>query len=194
MKGAGKLAEKVFAKDLAETIVVRETAATIGSKAAAGVGRTTGKEAASEASSGAKSFLSKPTAGDNVGSKLSSEGAGKVDDFAKEPFLPDEYYKNNYAPMQGTPGAKIDFSRLGSSGQVEKSRVIYDQAGKQKYRIDYTDHGNSAHHTNPHMHEYIYQDAGKSVKTEIKFFMDSTTGRLRQGVIDEATNSIKYID
>ncbi len=96
--------------------------------------------------------------------------------------------------MQGTPGDRFDFSRLGSSGKIEKSRVIYDQGGKQKYRIDYSDHGNSAHHTNPHMHEYIYQDAGKSLKTEIKYFMDTLTGRLRQGVIDEATNSIKFID
>nr|WP_236838697.1 RHS repeat-associated core domain-containing protein [Caldalkalibacillus salinus] len=123
-----------------------------------------------------------------------TEGTGKVDDFAKEPFLPDEYYKNNYAPIQGTPGARIDFSRLGSSGKVENSRVIYDQAGKQKYRIDYTDHGNSFHHTNPHMHEYIYQDAGKSVKAEIKYFMDFSTGRLRQGIIDGKTNKIKFID
>ncbi|WP_157764222.1 hypothetical protein [Paenibacillus riograndensis] len=69
LKGAGKLAGKVFAKDLAETVVVRETATAVGSKAAAGVGRTTGKEAASEASSGAKASLSKPTAGDNVDSK-----------------------------------------------------------------------------------------------------------------------------
>ncbi|WP_025721243.1 phage baseplate assembly protein V [Paenibacillus sp. 1-18] len=126
--------------------------------------------------------------------KLGTKGTDKIDDFAKEPFLPDEYYKKNYAPMQGTPGARIDFSRLGSSGQIEKSRVIYDQAGKQKYRIDYSDHGNFAHHTNPHMHEYVYQDAGKNVKSEIKYFMDFSTGRLRQGVIDEATNSIKFID
>ncbi|NWL90478.1 hypothetical protein DMN77_23300 [Paenibacillus sp. 79R4] len=133
-------------------------------------------------------------AGDNIGSMLRGEGKGKIDDIAKKPFLPDEYYKNNYAPMQGTPGARIDFSRLGSSGQIEKSRVIYDQAGKQKYRIDYSDHGNSAHHTSPHMHEYIYQDAGKNVKSEIKYFMDFSTGRLRQGVIDEVTNTIKFID
>ncbi|WP_233182425.1 RHS repeat-associated core domain-containing protein [Paenibacillus sonchi] len=51
LKGAGKLAGKVFAKDVAETVVVRETATAVGSKAAAGVGRTAGKEAASESSS-----------------------------------------------------------------------------------------------------------------------------------------------
>ena len=47
-------------------------------------------------------------AGDNIGSMLRGEGTGKIDDIAKKPFLPDEYYKNNYAPMQGTPGARID--------------------------------------------------------------------------------------
>ncbi|ANS75330.1 hypothetical protein AWM70_12530 [Paenibacillus yonginensis] len=143
---------------------------------------------------GTGNLLDKPTAGDNIGSNLRPQGAGKADDFAKETFLPDEYYKNNYAPMQGTPGARVDFSRLGSSGQVEDSRVIYDQAGKQKYRIDYTDHGNSFHHTDPHMHEYIYQDAGKSIKTEIKYFVEPSTGRLRQGIIDETRNKIKFID
>ena len=89
------------------------------------------------------------------------KGTGKIDDIAKEPFLPDEYYKKNYAPMQGTPGSRMDFSRLGSSGKIEKSRVIYDQAGKQKYRIDYSDHGNSDHHTNPHMHDTFIKMQGK---------------------------------
>lgn len=66
-----------------------------------------------------------------------NKGTGKGDDFAKEPFLPDEYYINNYVPDDGTPGARFDFSRLGSRGQIENSKVIYDQAGKQKFRIDY---------------------------------------------------------
>lgn len=96
--------------------------------------------------------------------------------------------------MQGTTGARINFSRLSLSGQIENSRVIYDQAGKQKHRIDYTDHGNSVHHTNPHMHKYIYQDAGKSVKAEIKYFMDFSNGRLRHWIIDGKTNKIKFID
>ncbi|WCT56581.1 hypothetical protein PQ456_03390 [Paenibacillus kyungheensis] len=96
--------------------------------------------------------------------------------------------------MQGTPGARFDFSRLGSSGQIENSRVIYDKAGKQKYRIDYSDHGNFAHHTDPHIHEYIYQDAGKSVKTEIKYFRDFSTGRLRQSIINKVKNEIEFID
>jgi hypothetical protein len=122
-----------------------------------------------------------------------TRGTGKGDDFTKEPFLPDKYYKNNYVPDDGTPGARFDFSRLGSSGQIENSRVIYDQAGKQKFRIDYSDHGNSLHHTNPHMHEYIWQDGGKSAR-EIKYFVDPESGRLRKGKINIETNRIEFID
>jgi len=107
--------------------------------------------------------------------------------------LPDEYYKNNYVSDDGTPGARFDFSRLGSSGQIENSRVIYDQAGKQKFRIDYSDHGNSLHHTNPHMHEYIWQDGGKSSR-EIKYFVDPESGRLRKAKINKKTNRIEFID
>ncbi|WP_031416304.1 hypothetical protein [Lysinibacillus sphaericus] len=107
--------------------------------------------------------------------------------------MPDKYYKNNYAPDDGTPGARFDFSRLGSSGQIENSRVIYDQAGKQKFRIDYSDHGNSLHHTNPHMHENIWQDGGKSAR-EIKYFVDPENGRLRKGKINIKTNRIEFID
>ncbi|QTB21110.1 hypothetical protein J1907_15160 [Lysinibacillus sphaericus] len=121
------------------------------------------------------------------------KGTDKGDDFAKEPFLPDKYYKNNYAPDDGTPGARFDFSRLGSSGQIENSRVIYDQAGKQKFRIDYSDHGNSLHHTNPHMHENIWQDGGKSAR-EIKYFVDPENGRSRKGKINIKTNRIEFID
>lgn len=59
--------------------------------------------------------------------------------------------------MQVTLGARGDFSRLGLSGKIEKSIVIYDQAGKQKFRVDYSDHGNAKHHPNPpHLHEYTY--------------------------------------
>ncbi|MET1176134.1 hypothetical protein ABWU89_31330, partial [Paenibacillus amylolyticus] len=125
--------------------------------------------------------------------KCETGGTGKNDDFAKEPFLPEDYYKNNYAPQQGTPNTRMDFNRLGSSGQIEYSRVIYDKAGKQKYRVDYSNHGNSLHHTNPHMHEFIYEDAGKSVK-EIKYFLDKSNGRLRKGKINKKTNQIEFID
>ncbi|MDC7769747.1 hypothetical protein [Priestia megaterium] len=97
--------------------------------------------------------------------------------------------------MQGTPGARGDFSRLGSSGKIEKSTVIYDQAGKQKFRVDYSDHGNAKHHPNPpHLHEYTYQDAGKSIKHKYVYMLDPSTGRMRKSEIDKETNEIKFID
>ena len=126
--------------------------------------------------------------------KSGSSTETKNDDFAKETFLPDKYYENNHAPMQGTPGDRFDFKRLGSSGKIEESRVIYDKGGKQIYRTDYSDHNNRFHHTDPHLHEYIYQDAGKSLKAKNTYFLEEETGRLRLGEIDQTTNRIKFID
>ncbi|MCB5953277.1 hypothetical protein LI951_14470, partial [Enterococcus sp. BWT-B8] len=128
--------------------------------------------------------------GDEAASAGKKAG-GAVDDFAKEPFLPDEYYKNNYSSMDGTPNSKIEFERLGSSGEVEKSIVIYDQNGKQSMRIDYSYHGNKAHHTNPHIHEYQWFDGGLSAN-EAKYFLDEN-GILRLGEIDKNTNTIKFL-
>jgi len=34
--------------------------------------------------------------------------------------------------------------------------VIYDKFGRQKYRIDYSDHGRPKSHSVPHLHEYKY--------------------------------------
>ena len=134
----------------------------------------------------------------NKGSSAGSTGSnvekvsGAADDFAKETFLPDSYYKNNYSSMEGTPNSKIEFDRLGSSGNVEKSTVIYDQSAKQSLRIDYSDHGNSLHHTNPHIHEYQWFDGGK-VANEVKYFLDDK-GIYRIGEIDKVTNTIKFLD
>ncbi len=130
--------------------------------------------------------------------KCETGGTGKNDDFAKEPFLPDEYYQGkngkpgkNIAPIQGTPGERMDFRRLGSSGEVERSIVIYDLGGKQKYRVDFSDHGNTLHHPNPpHLHEYTYQDAGKSIKERILYTLDTSTGRMRKSEIDPKLNEL----
>lgn len=89
----------------------------------------------------------------------------------------------------------MDFRRLGSSGEVERSIVIYDLGGKQKYRVDFSDHGNTLHHPNPpHLHEYTYQDAGKSIKEKILYTLDTSTGRMRKSEIDPKLNEIVYVD
>ncbi len=60
--------------------------------------------------------------------------------------------------MDGVPNSKIEFNRLRSSGNIEKSIIIYDKQGKQSIRIDYSDYGNSLHHINPHIHEFEWKN------------------------------------
>ncbi|MGX1434378.1 hypothetical protein ACUXCE_005575, partial [Cytobacillus horneckiae] len=87
---------------------------------------------------------------DDVGDK----GMGNADDFAKEPFVPDEYWKKK-APQNATPGSKIEHYR-DYNGKIEKSTVIYDDFGRQKFRIDHSDHSMPKNHSIPHLHEYKY--------------------------------------
>ena len=67
-------------------------------------------------------------------------------------FVPQEYWTRN-APKITTPNSKIEHLKLNMyTNQIEKSNVIYDFAGRQIFRIDYTNHGR-INHTNPHLHE-----------------------------------------
>lgn len=93
--------------------------------------------------------------------------------------------------MDGVPNSKIEFNRLGSSGNIEKSIIIYDKQGKQSIRIDYSDHGNSLHHTNPHIHEFEWKNGNKNPSSHIKYFLDEN-GILRQGRINPETNRIIF--
>ncbi|MBL1226807.1 pre-toxin TG domain-containing protein [Enterococcus sp. BWR-S5] len=138
-------------------------------------------------------ILSKAGYFDDVARIEKASGGGtekQVNDFATEIFLPDEYYKNNYTPMSGPPNSKVEFERLGSSGEIEKSIIFYDYRGKQVQRIDFSHHGNKTHHTDPHIHEYIWSNRGRDY-IEYKYFLDSD-GVLRQGKIDQGTNSITF--
>ncbi|MGC6769765.1 hypothetical protein ACYSNQ_14165, partial [Enterococcus sp. LJL51] len=120
-----------------------------------------------------------------------AEPIKQPNDFATEPFLSEEYYKNNYSSMDGVPNSRMEYNRLGSSGNVEKSIVIYDSQGKQSIRIDYSDHGNSLHHTNPHIHEFEWNNGYINPSSKKKFFLDEN-GIFREGKIDKATNSITF--
>jgi hypothetical protein len=73
---------------------------------------------------------------------------------ANEPFVPDEYWEKK-APMSSTPGSKFYHYRE-DDGVIEKSLVIYDNYGRQMYRIDYNNHARGSSHSIPHLHEYIY--------------------------------------
>jgi len=39
---------------------------------------------------------------------------------------------------------------------MESSRVIYDEFGRQRYRLDFSDHMRPQSHSNPHLHEYQF--------------------------------------
>jgi len=87
-----------------------------------------------------------------------NKGTGKVD----SPFVPDEYWGRK-APDFNTPGLKYDHYRE-YNGKIERSTVIYDNAGRQSYRVDHADHSMPKHSV-PHLHERKfgpgYSDKGK---------------------------------
>lgn len=76
-----------------------------------------------------------------------------------EPFVPDEYWQR-YAPDQiaptGSPERMFHRRISGRTGRIEDSTVIYDRFGRQRLRIDHTDHMRPASHSNPHYHERTY--------------------------------------
>ncbi|WP_314062523.1 hypothetical protein [uncultured Vagococcus sp.] len=82
-----------------------------------------------------------------------SDSVTRPSDFASEPFLPEEYYKKNYSSMDGVPNSKIEFNKLGSSGNIEKTIIIYDKQGKQSIRIDYCRISYFYYHFNLHYFE-----------------------------------------
>lgn len=69
-----------------------------------------------------------------------------------------QQYWQRYAPSQVQPGTgRVDFLRQsGRTGRMESSRVIYDEFGRQGYRVDSGDHMRPQVHSNPHVHEYQY--------------------------------------
>ncbi len=76
---------------------------------------------------------------------------------SNDTFVPEEYWERN-APLYGTPNDKVEYGKYNvKTGNVERSTVIYDSAGRQSIRIDYTNHGRPDH-CNPHIH---YRSYGK---------------------------------
>ena len=73
----------------------------------------------------------------------------------KEPFVPDEYWTRKAGKI-GTPLDKYDHFRL-YNGQIERSTVINDFAGRQSIRIDWANHG-LPNHGIPHIHFYEYSN------------------------------------
>ena len=71
----------------------------------------------------------------------------------KEATRYEAYWKQN-APNYNTPNSKITYYKE-HNGVIEKSTVIYDDFGRQRWRIDYNNHGYSDHSI-PHLHEREY--------------------------------------
>lgn len=67
-------------------------------------------------------------------------------------------YWQNYAPKQISPGTtRLDWIReSGRTGRIENSRVIYDNYGRQIYRVDFSNHMRPINHSVPHLHQYNY--------------------------------------
>lgn len=75
--------------------------------------------------------------------------------------LPDDAYQKD-APRQVEPGTEsLEHQKLNPrTGELESSRVDFDEYGRQTQRTDYTDHGRANDpvnpHPNPHHHTTTY--------------------------------------
>ena len=73
-------------------------------------------------------------------------------------ILPLEYYIGKKAPKFADPNSEYtNYSYNDYTGKFEKSTAYYDFAGRQVYRIDWTNHGRSDH-GNPHFHVIYYDN------------------------------------
>ncbi|HAB0009139.1 TPA_asm: hypothetical protein GIN74_07010 [Listeria monocytogenes] len=75
-------------------------------------------------------------------------------DYETEVFLPEEYYKNYRLPSRVEPGVK-SLNKFDDLGNLKQTK-FYDDYGREKGWIDYTNHGRPNSHSAPHWHEYIY--------------------------------------
>ncbi len=71
------------------------------------------------------------------------------------------YWKNKY-PQNYTPNDKFIHYRY-YNGKVESHLVIYDDYGRQKFRIDFGDHSMPDQHSMPHLYGFVY-DKGSYLK------------------------------
>ena len=86
---------------------------------------------------------------------LVEETEALIDDFAKEPFLPEDYYGKHLA-KQVTPGIK-SLSKYDELGNLKQTKY-YDEYGREIGWVDYSNHGYPDSHVTPHWHEVIYDE------------------------------------
>lgn len=112
-----------------------------------------GKLVLATASSGADNvFRMAGKRGDDAAELIINKSDNLIDDFAKEPFLPDEFY-TKHLPKQVSPGT-TSLPKYDEYGNLKQTKY-YDSYGREIMWIDYTDHGR-INHTAPHWHEMIY--------------------------------------
>lgn len=65
-------------------------------------------------------------------------------------------YWEGYTPKYVARGAtRLDWLKFsGRTGRMEASRVIYDNYGRQIYRVYFSNHMRPLNHSNPHLHQY----------------------------------------
>ncbi|MBA4538769.1 hypothetical protein H1Z61_16960 [Bacillus aquiflavi] len=73
-----------------------------------------------------------------------------------ETFIPDNYYNNYRLPDRVSPGT-TSLDKYDPLGNLKQTK-FYDEYGRQKGWIDYTDHGRPDSHSAPHWHEYIFSE------------------------------------
>ncbi|WP_322906643.1 RHS repeat-associated core domain-containing protein [Paenibacillus campi] len=87
--------------------------------------------------------------------QLFAEKTGKSDDFAIEPFLPDESYGKNL-PKFVEPGTK-SLNKHDEFGNLKQTKY-YDDYGGEKGWIDCSNHGYPDNHSVPHWHEVRWNE------------------------------------
>ena len=83
-----------------------------------------------------------------------AEGSSFIDMMSPDDAAKYAAHWKKDAPNFNTPNSKITHYKE-HNGVIEKSIVIYDDYGRQKWRIDYNNHGYS-NHSIPHLHERVF--------------------------------------
>ncbi|MDR2039441.1 MAG: hypothetical protein LBQ60_16080 [Bacteroidales bacterium] len=124
---------------IAVPVITGTAAANLTKGATTNVAKGAAKNTVAETTSAAK--------GEGFGSMMEASEAARYTKFWQ-----------NYAPKQVTPGTtRLDWLRQsGRTKQIESSRVIYDNFGRQIYRVDFSNHMRPLNHSIPHLHQYQF--------------------------------------
>ncbi|WP_373862740.1 DNRLRE domain-containing protein [Listeria newyorkensis] len=97
----------------------------------------------------------------SIGSRLYKGARAKYYKYKNKrskPFVPKSYWSKN-ASMMGKPSSRVTHYKY-SNGFKQRSTVVYDKFGRQRFRVDHSTHGYK-NHTAPHLHYYKYTRGSK---------------------------------